>query len=792
MSEIKKKAALVAPLGWPRIGPKREFKTALEAYWAGKLSGDELLRQAQSLEEAAWLRQAELGANQVPCNDLPLYDHVLSTLSVLGAIPKRFHGPLFLPGQPVSLEAYFAMARGSQKHGLAALEMSKWFDTNYHYIAPEFHPGMDFRLDASVSVDSVRRAAKLGLTPRPVVLGPVSFLRLGRSTKTGFDPLSLLPQLLPLYRAWLDQLHDAGAEWIQLDEPILCTDLEPEWQQALRDSCNALFSAKGPRLLLTASHAPLDENLALALDLHVDGLHIDAIRAGWDEVEELARRCLGVLSIGAVDGRNIWRCPLRKTLRRLSKLQDQLGERLWLSSSCSLLHSPLSLAEETELDPSLRSWLAFAEEKVVELAILKRGLRDGENAIAAELAADDAAQISRAEDPRLHRPDVAERLRQVKPSDLLRHSPFPQRAAIQAKRLMLPPLPTTSIGSFPQTLTIRQARAAHKAGKLGDKDYQGFLEDEIRSCIREQEELGLDVLVHGEAERNDMVEYFGERLEGFAFTRFGWVQSYGSRCVKPPLIYGDVARPTPMTVEWAKFAQSCSLKPVKGMLTGPVTILKWSFVRDDQPLHTTCRQLALALRREVLDLEAAGIAVIQVDEPALREALPLRRRDRIAYLEWSVECFRLSTAAVSDLTQIHSHMCYCDFGDIRQAIVDLDADVLSLEAARSGMELLQEFGSGAYPNDLGPGVWDIHSPRIPPQAEIAALIRLALVHMSAERLWINPDCGLKTRGWSETRESLRQLVAATRQVRLELLQQGLDLAVADENDEAHCPSCAPR
>ncbi|MEN9359906.1 MAG: hypothetical protein RL095_1441 [Verrucomicrobiota bacterium] len=787
MNEIKKKGAQVTPLGWPRIGRKRELKSALEAHWAGKIDGSELLRQAHKLEEAAWLRQSELGADQVPCNDLPLYDHVLSTLAVLGAVPDRFHGPLFSVGQPLSLEAYFAMARGSQKYGLAALEMSKWFDTNYHYIVPEFRSGMALRLDARASVDSVRRALGLGLTPRPVVLGPVSFLKLGRSVEAGFDPLSLLPQLLPLYRAWLDQLHDAGAEWIQLDEPVLCTDLELEWQDALRASCQALFSAKGPRILLVASHAPLDENLALALELDVDGLHIDAVRAGWEEVEELGRRCLGVLSVGVVDGRNVWRCALRDSLSRLRRLQECLGDRLWLSASCSFLHCPLSLEEEDRLDPDLRIWLAFAEEKLAELALLKRGLRDGEAAIAAELAAADAAGRSRAEDPRLHRPEIAARLSQIKPQDLRRGSSFLHRAALQSQRLQLPPLPTTTIGSFPQTSTIRQARAAYKTGKLGDKDYQRFLEDEIRSCIREQEELGLDVLVHGEAERNDMVEYFGEKLEGFAFTRSGWVQSYGSRCVKPPILFGDVERPSPISVDWARFAQSCSLKPVKGMLTGPVTILKWSFVRDDQPLERSCRQIALALRREVLDLEAAGIAVIQVDEPALREALPLRRRDRIAFLEWSVDCFRLSTAAVSDLTQIHSHMCYCDFGDIRQAIIELDADVLSLEAARSGMELLRDFGGGAYPNDLGPGVWDIHSPRVPPQAEIASRIRLALDHLPAERLWINPDCGLKTRGWSETRESLRQLVAATRQLRQELLAQGLA-----EEAEDHCPSCASR
>ena len=753
----------VTTLGFPRIGAKRELKRALEAYWRGDADADALQDTARALRAAHWTLQRDAGATRVPCNDFTLYDHVLDTAFGFDAIPDRYRA--LADTDP--LAGYFALARGHQKDGidLHALEMTKWFDTNYHYLVPELHAGQRFRLRGDKPLAQLREAQALGLDARPVLLGPVSFLLLSKMVD-GSDRFALLDGLLAVYAQLLQQLQQAGAEWVQLDEPCLVLDLDDAARAAYRRAFDVLAGGERPKLLLATYFGALADNLPLATSLPADGLHVDLVRAP-EQLEAVLGQLPAqhVLSLGLVDGRNIWRSDLDKALELARRARTRLGvERLWLAPSCSLLHVPVDLDHEKALPADLRSWLSFATQKIGELRVLANAL-DGTPGSEAALADARDRIASRKASPRVHRPDVAARVAVLTPGASQRAAPFPVREAAQAQRFGLPAFPTTTIGSFPQTLDVREARARNKSGKLSDADYDAFLEAETERAVRFQEQIDLDVLVHGEFERNDMVEYFGEQLDGFAFTKNGWVQSYGSRCVKPPVIFGDVTRPAPMTVRWSQYAQSLTTRPMKGMLTGPVTVLQWSFVRDDQPRAATCRQIALALRDEVQDLEAAGIGIIQIDEPALREGLPLRRSAWKQYLDWAVDCFRISASGVADDTQIHTHMCYSEFNDIIEAVAAMDADVISIETSRSRMELLDAFVQFKYPNGIGPGVYDIHSPRVPDQTEMVALLHKARDVIPASQLWVNPDCGLKTRGWPETRAALEAMVAAAKALR---------------------------
>ncbi len=765
-------------LGFPRIGARRELKTALEAYWRGELDARALADTGRELRARHWQLQAQAGIELLPVGDFAWYDHVLETSALLGVVPARF-GAI---GEHVDLDTYFRMARGRARQDDAgathACEMTKWFDTNYHYLVPELVADQHFRIASAQLFEQVAEAQHAGHRVKPVLLGPLSYLWLAKTKGADFDKLDLLERLLPVYGAILARLHAQGVEWVQIYEPILVLDLPPAWQTAFEVAYHQL-QLRGLRCLLTSYFGGLGDNLALACRLPVDGLHIDLVRA-----PEQLERVLDVLppykvlSLGIVDGRNIWRTDLDRALATLTAARARLGARLWIAPSCSLLHAPVDLDAETQLDAELKSWLAFATQKLAEVVVLQRAVSAGAAVVATELAAARAACRTRATSPRIHRAEVAARLHAIKPEQAERTSPYPVRAEQQRARLRLPVFPTTTIGSFPQTREIRALRREHKAGRLDTRSYHERLRAEIAEAVRRQEAYGLDVLVHGEAERNDMVEYFGELLDGFAFTEYGWVQSYGSRCVKPPILYGDVRRPAAMTVDWTRYAQSLTDKPMKGMLTGPVTILQWSFVRDDQSRADTCAQIALALRDEVLDLEAAGIAVIQIDEPALREGLPLRRGDWRSYLDWAVHCFKLSAGGVADATQIHTHMCYAEFNDIMAAIAALDADVITIETSRSDMELLAAFASFDYPNELGPGVYDIHSPNIPSVAQMVQLLDKAVERIPARRLWVNPDCGLKTRGWAEVDTALTNMVEAARQLRAQAPNAGPDRANA--------------
>jgi 5-methyltetrahydropteroyltriglutamate--homocysteine methyltransferase len=767
-----------ANLGFPRLGPHRELKRALEQYWAGKMSADELAAVARRLRENAWRRQQALGVDHIPSNDDSLYDHVLDTAAMVGAIPERFHRG----GRSFDLDAYFAMARGDASdpaRQIVALEMTKWFDTNYHYLVPELSPDQEFSYLSKKPLERFREAQALGIVTRPVLLGPVTFLLSAKSAAASatasFDPLDLLPRLLPIYAEVLADLETAGAEWVQIDEPALVLDLSTPAQAAF-DTAYETLAAAVPQLklmLTTYFGAPAD-NLATACRLPVAGLHVDLVRGRGQLAEVLdAWPADRVLSLGVVDGRNIWRTDLDAAVELIEHARSRrpsdgrTDERLIVAPSCSLLHVPHDLELETKLDGELKGWLAFAVQKLEEVALLAGG-KPTSGSAGEQYVASRRAIAARRVSSRIHRPETAARRRTIVDTMYARPSAYSFRRPKQQAHLKLPPLPTTTIGSFPQTDEVRKARADHKAGRLTDEAYREFLRREIAETVRLQEEIGLDVLVHGEAERNDMVEYFGERLDGFAFTEHGWVQSYGSRCVKPPIVFGDVERPAPMTVEWSKYAQSLTTRPMKGMLTGPVTILQWSFVRDDQPRSETCRQIALALRSEVCDLEAAGIRVIQIDEPALREGLPLRRRERAEFLRWAVDCFRLASAGVKDETQIHTHMCYAEFNDIIEAVAALDADVISIETSRSRMELLVAFEAFRYPNEIGPGVYDIHSPRIPTVDEMVALLRRAARVLRPDQLWVNPDCGLKTRRRPEVKEALANLVAAAKTMRTQV------------------------
>jgi 5-methyltetrahydropteroyltriglutamate--homocysteine methyltransferase len=749
-------------LGFPRIGAKRELKFALESYWKGAVSREDLYQCGRNLRRRHLDFQKHLSL--APIGDFSFYDQVLDMSATLGNLPERA-----CPNSSDPLDNYFRVARGrsstqSEDENVFAGEMTKWFDTNYHYIVPEFHTNTSFTLDASRLLEHLAEAKRQGVAAKPVIIGPLTYLRLGK-TKDGSDPLALLPRLLPVYVELLRQLKINGATWVQMDEPILVTDLEPEWRLAFRDAYAAIATAE-VRVLLATYFGPLEENLPLAADLPVQGIHLDAVNARY-EVDELILRSPAdrVISLGVVNGRNIWKADLIGTLDWLERTAQTLGERLWIAPSCSLLHVPVDLAGEFKLDSEIRSWMAYALQKLDELRVLAIALNKGREAVRAELDANRAAISSRLFSTRVHLPEVKAAASRVNNAMGRRLSPFSVRYGIQASALQLPSFPTTTIGSFPQTIEIRQARKLYKEGKLDETGYNDAMRAEIARCVREQEVIGLDVLVHGEAERNDMVEYFGEQLDGYAFSQNGWVQSYGSRCVKPPIIYGDVARPRPMTVKWTTYAQSLTKKPMKGMLTGPVTMLNWSFVRDDQTRSTTCRQLALALRDEVIDLEQAGVRIIQIDEPALREGLPLRHARRPGYLTWATEAFRITANGVTDTTQIHTHMCYCEFNDIMPEIASLDADVISIETSRSDMELLASFDDYQYPNQIGPGVYDIHSPNIPDSQQMVRLMRRASISISCDRLWVNPDCGLKTRQWSEVVPALSNMVAAAKTLR---------------------------
>lgn len=745
-----------ANLGFPRIGAKRELKHAIESFWREETSQTELQRSASDLRAQNWKVQHDAGIDAIPSNDFSLYDQVLDTTLMLGAVPARF-------GTGADLSTYFAMARGTKD--APAMEMTKWFDTNYHYIVPEFTEGMTLELASTKPLDEFLEAKALGIETRPVLVGPVTWLALGKAKTPGFDPLTLLPQVIAAYGDLLRQLADAGASWVQIDEPILARDLSEAEADALKSTYGALSDA-GPKIMLTSYFDALRDNLALATALPVAGLHVDLVRAPDQLDDVLAAIGDKHLSLGLIDGRNVWRADLTACLAIAERAVAAIGaDRVQIAPSCSMLHVPVDLSHETGLDAELRGWLAFAQQKLTEIVAVTRALNGQKSDVAAAFAASDTAAATRRASPRIHAPAVKERAAGVTQADSRRATPFAKRILQQQAQLGLPDFPTTTIGSFPQTAEIRQARARHRKGELSDVEYESFLKDRTRECVAWQEEAGLDVLVHGEFERNDMVEYFGEQLAGFAFTKNGWVQSYGTRCVKPPLIYGDVSRPRAMTVEWARFAQSLTPRPMKGMLTGPVTILQWSFVRDDQPRFQTCEQIALAIRDEVTDLEAAGIKVIQIDEPALREGLPLRHADWQDYLDWAVAAFRLSASGVQDATQIHTHMCYSEFNDIMPAIAAMDADVISIETSRSDMELLKVFADFNYPNHIGPGVWDIHSPRVPAQGEMETLLRKAAEVIDPAKLWVNPDCGLKTRQWDEVRRSTAYLVGAARVLR---------------------------
>ncbi|MDT8407499.1 MAG: 5-methyltetrahydropteroyltriglutamate--homocysteine S-methyltransferase [Methylococcales bacterium] len=748
-------------LGFPRIGARRELKFALEQYWRGEINGDALETVAAQLRAEHWRWQDQAGLDWLPVGDFSLYDHVLDTSVMLGAIPDRF-------GQDSdALTTYFRMARGrgADNQAFAALEMTKWFDTNYHFLVPELEAGQTFKLNPGRLLAQLAECKALNLTaqPKPVLLGPLTWLWLAKA-RSNVDKLALLDALLTEYAALLQILSAQGVEWVQIDEPVLVLDLPTDWKTALEMSYHRLQSRE-LKLMLTTYFDDLGDNTQLACRLPVQGLHIDLARAPKQLDRVLDNLpAYKTLSLGLIDGRGVWRADLNDKRALIDQARSRFSGALWLAPSCSLLHVPIDVAPETAIEPELKNWLAFARQKLLELNHLQ-AIATGAETAAPLLAESQAAVAARLQSPRARKADVRRRLAALDSLPRQRQTPFKFRQSLQQQQLALPQFPTTTIGSFPQTTAIRQLRRDYKQGRIDPTDYQAAIEQAIADCIAEQEALGLDVLVHGEFERNDMVEYFAEHLDGFLLTQNGWVQSYGSRCVKPPILYGDVSRPEPITVAWTRYAQSLTEKPVKGMLTGPVTVLNWSFVRDDQPRRETALQLALALSDEVKDLEQAGINIIQIDEAALREGLPLKHRDRAEYLDWAIAAFRLTASMVADSTQIHSHMCYSEFNDIIQAIADMDADVISIEASRSGMALLQAFVDFNYPNAIGPGIYDIHSPNQPSATEMTGLLQQARTVLDDSQIWVNPDCGLKTRGWEEVRGALAAMVEAAKTAR---------------------------
>lgn len=753
--------ALSTSIGFPRMGRNRELKRAIESYWQNMISREELDRATSALRKERWLLQQQMEIDLIPSNDFSLYDHVLDIAVMVGAIPERFSWN----GREVDIDTYFEMARGGRVH---AMEMTKWFDTNYHYIVPEFVRSQEFRLTTTKPVDEFQEAFALGIKTMPVILGPITFLLLGKTKEKNFDVLELLPRLLPVYQDLFRRLEEAGTEWVQIDEPCLALDRTATEIELYEHVYSTLSEHTSLRIFLATYFEGLRENLHAALHLPVSALHLDLVRAP----EQLTQLLLSeipddkFLSLGVIDGRNVWKNDLEVSFDLLSDAVQKIGkERLIISPSCSMIHVPWDLESETKLKPEIKDWLAFAKQKLKEIHVLTKGINQGRDTVEVELSENRLTLERKSKSALTHNPKVKDRLHRSGSYSLERKSPFPIRKQIQQQHFHLPMFPTTTIGSFPQTVEVRHARADFRKGKFSAEDYEHFLKEEIARCVKLQEDLGLDVLVHGEFERTDMVEYFGEIMDGFLFTQNGWVQSYGTRCVKPPIIYGDVARQHPMTVRWSKYAQSLTKKPMKGMLTGPVTILQWSFVRNDQPKEATCKQIALAIRDEVLDLEKAGIQMIQIDEPALREGLPLRHADRSAYLKWAVESFKLAASGVSDETQIHMHMCYAEFNDIMLAIQAMDADVISIETSRSEMKLLNAFQEFSYRNDVGPGVYDVHSPRVPTMEEMTLLLEKSLEILTPGQIWVNPDCGLKTRGYQETVEALQRMVSVAQMLR---------------------------
>lgn len=746
-------------LGFPRIGARRELKTALESYWSGGSSLDALQACGRELRARHWQMQRDAGLDYITVGDFAFYDQMLNMTMLLGAAPQRFG---FAAGE-IGLEQSFIMARGSDQQ--PAMEMTKWLDTNYHYLVPEFKSTTTFELSSNALFDEIAEAGESGGAIKPVLIGPLTFLYFGKEKEDEFDRLDLLPRLLPVYKKILARLKSDGLEWVQIDEPALVLDLPRHWLDALADIYNEL-AAGAPKILLTTYFSGIEHVIPLLASLPLAGLHVDLVRAAA-QIETCLKHWPAerVLSLGLVDGRNVWRCDLAAAIALADQARQKYAERLWIAPSCSLQHCPVDLDLETALDPELKSWLAFAKQKLTETVVIAKALSEGMQSIEAPIEAARRAAQSQRVSSRIHDPAVQARLAALSSSHEQRRSPYAKRRNAQQARFKLPLLPTTTIGSFPQTSQIRKLRATLKAGKISASEYTRHIRAEIQIAVRKQEELGLDVLVHGEAERNDMVEYFGEQLNGFAFTQNGWVQSYGSRCVKPPIIYGDVSRSEPMTLEWTSYGQSLTKRPLKGMLTGPVTILQWSFVRTDQARATTALQIALAIRDEVADLERAGIGMIQIDEPAFREGLPLKHAEWQDYLSWAGRAFRLSASVVGDDTQIHTHMCYSEFNDILAAIAALDADVITIETSRSDMELLDGFAAFHYPNEIGPGVYDIHSPRVPDAGEMIRLLEKALAVIPVERLWVNPDCGLKTRAWPEVEAALAHMVEAARVLR---------------------------
>ena len=757
-----------ANLGFPRIGVNRELKRALEAYWSGKIDLDELQQIAKDIRNKNWQLQIDAGIDYIPSNDFSMYDQVLDTAIMLGAIPDRFLDKQFESTE----ELYFALARGLQTDDIdvTPLEMTKWFDTNYHYLVPELSKKDNFSLNPDKILNEFDEAKQLGITTRPVIIGPLTFLKLSKYDESASNQKDYLDKLIPLYSQLFDLLSTQGCEWVQIDEPILVTDLTKDEKNNFLNIYNALTEKANLQIMLTTYFGSIEHNTELLYSLNIDGLHIDCVH-GPKNLEIDFSKFMNplVLSLGLVDGRNIWINDLQTSIKLAQGFIERPNVKdIIVSPSCSLLHSPIDLSLENNIDEEIKSWMSFAVNKIEEVAIIKNALISNLDQNSEKIKSDywkiDAnskAIQNRSESSKVNNTAVKDRVKNISENMKTRQSDYPQRAKVQKNTLKLPSLPTTTIGSFPQTKEVRQYRSQFKRGDISLEQYESFLLSATKDVIELQDDLGIDVLVHGEFERNDMVEYFGEQLEGFVFSKNGWVQSYGSRCVKPPIIFGDVYRKNSMTVDWITKAQAFTKKYVKGMLTGPVTILQWSFVRDDQPRQTTCEQIALAIRDEVDDLVDNDVKIIQIDEPALREGLPLKKSNQFDYLAWAVNCFKLASSSVSDDIQIHTHMCYAEFNEIMDAIIKLDADVISIEASRSSMELLNAFSKNDYPNEIGPGVYDIHSPRVPSVNEIKELISDLISHLSSDRLWINPDCGLKTRGWDEVKQSLKNMVAAS-------------------------------
>ncbi|KAK2144005.1 hypothetical protein LSH36_793g00044 [Paralvinella palmiformis] len=757
--------ATASNLGFPRIGANRELKTYLENYWNGHANDETFYEHTSKLRIKHWKLQKSAGIQHIPSYDAPYYDHVLDVLELFSLIPFRFR---HLDG----LTQYFAMARGlsTSVEQIPAMEMTKWFDTNYHHITPEFEKDMHPQLNHNKVKERYLEALQYDIQTRPVIVGPLTLFQLGKSYES-IDHSLFLQQLIEAYHELLNELAAIHIPWIQIDEPIFPLNQQDDFYD-MAEKTYTLLSKNSPKILFTTYFSQLNKNaLACLKSLPCHGIHLDCVRGDYtpDTIASLAKE-KEAISLGVVNGRNIWRADLKHILSYLTICSEKLDhEKLMIAPSCSLLHVPVDASLEEKIDPHLHTWLAYAVEKLGEVRILTKALSEGSASVNTALSENQHILQDKRQHPDLHKKELRARMANIKKEDTIRQTSFRERRTLQQKKLKLPLFPCTTIGSFPQTKEIRRVRSDFRKRKIPAHEYEQIIQKETTKVINFQEDLGMNVLVHGESERNDMVEYFGEQLEGFFSTQHGWVQSYGSRCVKPPVIFADIMRPTPMTVKWISYAQSLTELPVKGMLTGPTTIMQWSFVRDDIPRSEVARQLALAIRDEIYDLEKAGISIIQVDEPAFREALPLQRSQWNEYIQWSTECFRLATSGVADDTQIHTHMCYSEFNDFIEAITKLDADVISIESSRSGMELLKAFTTVAYPNAIGPGIYDIHSPNIPDQEHMYRLLKDALRVLDKEQLWVNPDCGLKTRKWKEVRPSLQNMVAAAQQLREEYM-----------------------